>query len=232
MGYANGDRTFFLNSQNGSALFGKSNAGQIVIDPNKSGALIYSGNFWKNYTEDGLPDGYTYRTERYIPSGNGKGEGLLIDLSRPEIFFGNGNFYVTKNGFIHAANGGSIGGWKIETEEITDSKGNTSKHRVLHSDISKSNGRITLDSGILNEENDTVQGPGKIYSHTHDELTKSSIGFYLSSNGLSIGNRVKITNEGIMYLGAGAVVGERKHWIINGNTKSSYIAYAEDSEDL
>jgi len=51
LGYNNGTRTFFLNSKNGSALFGKSNQGQIIIDPtiNQEKAMIYSGNFWKEY---------------------------------------------------------------------------------------------------------------------------------------------------------------------------------------
>ena len=53
LGYANGDRTFFLNSKNGSAIFGKANKGQIVIDPTSkdedNDALLYSGNFWKEY---------------------------------------------------------------------------------------------------------------------------------------------------------------------------------------
>lgn len=238
LGYNAGTRTFFLNSKNGSALFGRSDQGQIVIDPSTSQkkAMIYSGNFWEEYNSDGdydgLPKSYTYRNSNYRPAGNAKkkdgkivGAGLLIDLTTPEIFFGTGNFYVTKDGYIHASAGGDLAGWKIGTEEITDSAGNKAKHSVLYSNISKSNGRITLDAGTLNEETGAVTGPGKIYSHSHDELTKAGNGFYLSYDGLSFGSKVKITNTGQMYLGTGAVAGTGKHWTIDGDSNKSYIAY-------
>ena len=245
LGYNAGTRTFFLNSKNGSALFGRSDQGQIVIDPSTSQkkAMIYSGNFWEEYNSDGdydgLPKSYTYRNSNYRPAGNAKkkdgkivGEGLLIDLTTPEIFFGTGNFYVTKDGYIHASAGGDLAGWKIGTEEITSNKAKA-KHSVLHSNISKSNGRITLDAGTLNEETGAVTGPGKIYSHSHDELTKTGNGFYLSYDGLSIGSKVKITNDGKAYFGSGAVAGTGQYWTINsgdadsstGATNRSYIAY-------
>jgi hypothetical protein len=55
LGYNSGKRSFFLNSKNGSALFGDSGQGQIVIDPSSSQkkAMLYSGNFWKEYNDDG-----------------------------------------------------------------------------------------------------------------------------------------------------------------------------------
>jgi len=127
LGYSAGSRTFFLNSKNGSALFGKSDQGQIVIDPSagQKKALIYSGNFWKEYNSDGdydgLPKNYTYRNEKYKPIGNANKTGLLIDLTTPEIFFGTGNFYVTKDGYIHASAGGDIGGWKIDNHSLYSS---------------------------------------------------------------------------------------------------------------
>ena len=246
LGYNAGTRTFFLNSNNGSALFGRSDQGQIVIDPSTSQrkAMIYSGNFWEEYNSDGdydgLPKSYTYRNSNYRPAGNAKkedgkivGAGLLIDLTTPEIFFGTGNFYVTKDGYIHASAGGDLAGWKIGTEEITDSAGNKAKHSVLHSNISKSNGRITLDAGTLNEETGAVTGPGKIYSHSHDELTKTGNGFYLSYDGLSIGSKAKLTNTGVMYIGNGAVAKggseDGNYWTIDGNSNKSYIAYGGTS---
>ena len=202
--------------------------------------MIYSGNFWEKYNSDGdydgLPESYVYRNDYYRPAGNAKkkdekivGAGLLIDLTTPEIFFGTGNFYVTKDGYIHASAGGDLAGWKIRTEEITDSAGNKAKHSVLRSNIPKSNGRITLDAGTLNEETGTVTGPGKIYSHSHDELTKTGNGFYLSYDGLSIGSKAKLTNTGVMYIGNGAVakggLEDGNYWTINGNNSRSYISY-------
>ena len=229
LGYNAGTRTFFLNSNNGSALFGRSDQGQIVIDPSISQrkAMIYSGNFWEEYNSDGdydgLPKSYTYRNSNYRPAGNAKkedgkivGAGFLIDLTTPEIFFGTGNFYVTKEGYIHAAAGGDIGGWEID------------KHS-LYSNIAAGSGRITLDAGTYDEETNKVTGPGKIYSHNHDSLTNTGTGFYLSYDGLSFGSKTKITNTGQMYLGTGAVAGTGKHWTIDGDSNKSYIAYGGTS---
>ena len=222
LGYNAGTRTFFLNSKNGSALFGRSDQGQIVIDPSTSQkkAMIYSGNFWKEYNSDGdydgLPRNYTYRNNKYQPTGNANKAGLLIDLTTPEIFFGTGNFYVTKEGYIHAAAGGDIGGWKID------------KHS-LYSNIATDSGRITLDAGTYNEETNTVTGPGKIYSHNHNSLINTGTGFYLSYDGLSFGSKAKITNTGQMYLGTGAVAGTGRHWTIDGDSDKSYIAYGGTS---
>lgn len=232
LGYANGDRTFFLNSKNGSAIFGKANKGQITIDPVADRGVIYSGNFWKadNYNQNGLPKKYNYRNfpdeeeknkegfnqndekyfkpdEKYINK-----EGLIIDLSTPEIYFGTGNFYVTADGYLHAAGGGDIAGWQISDTTLK----------------SKSGG-ITLDSS------------GKIYSGEHNSLnTYNKTGFYLSQEGLSIGKSMKITKDGTMFLGKDAVQGgnnsssdaPRDYWTIGYEKKDgepdgpTYISYA------
>lgn len=219
LGYANGDRTFFLNSKNGSAIFGKTNKGQITIDPVADRGVIYSGNFWKadNYNQNGLPKKYNYRNfpdeeernkegfnqndekyfepdEKYINK-----EGLIIDLTTPEIYFGTGNFYVTKDGYIHAKGGGNIAGWQIKDTALQ----------------SKSGG-ITLDSS------------GKVYSGTHSSLTKTSDGFYLAADGLSIGHQVKIEKDGIMYLGKNAVSqAYDNYWTIDGSDAGSYISFGK-----
>jgi len=45
-GYHENIQTMFLNAEDGSAIFGKSGTGQIIIDPNENGAgLIYSTNY-------------------------------------------------------------------------------------------------------------------------------------------------------------------------------------------
>ncbi len=218
LGYNKGDRTFFLNSKNGSALFGKPDQGQIIIDPSSSmkKALLYSGNFWKEYNSDGdydgMPKSYTYRDSYYRPTGNANKAGLLIDLTTPEIYFGTGNFYVTKDGYIHAQAGGDIGGWKIDNHS-------------LYSNVAAANGRITLDAGTYNATTGVVTGPGKIYSHSHSTLTNTGTGFYLSCDGLSFGSKVKIKNTGQMYIGNGAVAGSGKYWTIDGDSSKSYIAY-------
>ena len=231
LGIDSGDRTFFLNSQNGSAIFGKNNNGQIIIDPHSDKAMLYSGNFWEdsNYdTQTGLPKNYKYRNDNYKPSNICKKEGMIIDLTTPEIYFGSGNFYVNSEGHIHAAGGGDIGGWVVDNHS-------------LYSNIKTTEGRITLDAGTYNEETNTVTGPGKIYSHNHNSLDANNTGFYLSSDGLSIGRKVKIDDDGIMYLGRNAVENGgkpnvegqsqllRNYWTINGDDTRSFISYGGDT---
>jgi hypothetical protein len=59
LGYNHGNQTFLLNSENGSAILGSQGKGQIIIDPhNQEKAMLYSGNFWKEYDVDGLPKTY------------------------------------------------------------------------------------------------------------------------------------------------------------------------------
>lgn len=217
-GYSKGERTFFLDSKTGGALFGKNNGGRIIIDPTNKQALIYSGNFWENYNkETNFPSTYTYRDSNYKPSGNAKkdektgkitGDGMLINLTEPEIFFGKGYFYVNKDGFMHAAGGGDIAGWKIGNDEF-------------------GNGELTGGQIHLNKS-------GKIYSRKHDELNKKESGFYLGGDGLAIGEKFVATNSGALRLGTDAWKGnedldkdanKRKYWIINGKEDgNSYIA--------
>ena len=77
MGYVQGQRSLFLNAEDGSAIFGKAGAGQIVINPTSNQAQIYSGNY-----------------------STSKKTGLMIDLTTPKIKFGSGNFEVDANGNI------------------------------------------------------------------------------------------------------------------------------------
>lgn len=95
-GYNSGTRTLFLNSKDGSAIFGKSGNGQIIMDPKSKQALIYSSNYWKSYGEDGKPISYL--------DANKNKQGLLIDLTTPKIEYGNGNFSVNSNGNLKCVN--------------------------------------------------------------------------------------------------------------------------------
>ena len=190
LGYADGERTFFLNSDNGSAIFGKNNSGQIIIDPTANKALLYSGNFWdsKDYQENGLPK----RTQQ-------SGAGMIIDLSTPQIRFGNGKFKVNQNGQLHAAGGGDIANWTIGTKTLTG-------------------GKLTLDSAGKIYSN----------SHTSLTNTPDS-GFFISADGLSIGSKFKVNDTGQVYIGTGAVAGNGNHWTIDGDTSKSYIAYGNST---
>lgn len=216
-GYANGERSFFLNSENGSAIFGKAGNGQIVIDPNAEitkedqeqgsnalkqvGGLLYSSNFWKEYDINGLPINYKYRTNNYVPTQNTNKEGLLINLSEPEIFFGSGNFYVTKEGYLHASGGGDIAGWQIGKGILTT-------------------GNLTLDS--------TNQ---KIYSGEHEDLGSGKSGFYLASNGLSIGERFRVDSTGVLRLGRRAAHSDSDCWVVGYDNNGSYIKYESSNKN-
>lgn len=122
MGFYNGQRSFFLDSETGGAFFGPKGTGQIIIDPKQQEGLIYSYNFFdeKNYNVKGYPNNYNYKENSSIirKDNNGIGQGMIINLSEPQIYFGSGNFYVTKDGHIHAGGGGDIAGWKINDTQI------------------------------------------------------------------------------------------------------------------
>ena len=182
-GYNYGLETMFLNSEDGSASFGVPGAGQIIISPGNgtdSSATIYGGN----YNEE-------------------EGTGLIIDLTKPEIKFGSGNFSVSSEGYLVAKGGGSIAGWKIGEHILTAFS--TEEGNVL-----------TLDS--LNKS---------FYAFEHDTLENTEQGFYLGPDGLSIGSTIRIL-ENHMYIGN--VKQGVKHWTIAANGTNSFISYGFDKD--
>ena len=44
-GYNFGERTMFLNAEDGSAIFGKKGPGQIILDPAAEKAMLYSSAY-------------------------------------------------------------------------------------------------------------------------------------------------------------------------------------------
>ena len=110
MGYVQGQRSLFLNAEDGSAIFGVQEKGQIILDPKADKAYIYSNYFWKNYGQDGKPSNYG--------SGNENGQGLLIDLTTPAIRYGNGNFEGDANGNLTAKNANISGSITATSGEI------------------------------------------------------------------------------------------------------------------
>ena len=76
IGMYHGEQTLFLDAETGKSSFGKRGEGQIIIDPSSNEALIYGGNY---------VDGKS---------------GMMINLTKGSIEFGNGSFRVDENGLM------------------------------------------------------------------------------------------------------------------------------------
>ena len=195
LGYNHGQRTIFLDSEDGSATFGKLGNGQIILDPKTDKAMIYSYGFWKNYTNKNKPTNYS--------SSNYNGQGLLIDLTTPEIRFGSGNFIVNKEGHITAKGGGTIAGWNIDDTKI-----------YSEANVSGSNPKITMDSSLAS-----------IYSNNKNSMISTQNGFYIGSDGFALGayssskghNPFQVNNEGVLFSNSGSIGG----FTISDNTLTS-----------
>lgn len=128
MGYDHGVRSIFMDAETGKTVLGKNNAGQIKIDPSLV-VKTSTQTSWDNAKEAGLlySNNYILPTETDITNGTNKGKkgitlnvqtykpgnGMIIDLSTPQIGFGSGHFYLSKEGNIHASGDGDIAGWRI-----------------------------------------------------------------------------------------------------------------------
>lgn len=201
-GYDRGQRTLFLNAENGAAIFGKLGSGQMTIDPTQNRALLYSYDFWKSnlYQENGLVNSSAYiynsTTNKYAGQND---SGMLIDLTTPRIIFGSGNFRVDPDGHIHAKGGGEIAGWNIDDTKLysTAKVGN--------------NPKITIDSSIA-----------AIYSNNKTSMTDTKNGFYIGSDGFALGaynstkghNPFQVNSEGSLFSNSGSIGG----YTIDDNT--------------
>jgi len=89
-----------------------------------------------------------------------------------------------------------------------------------------------LDDHLTSDTNSiTLHSNGTLYSGSHSALANTSNGFYIGSDGLSIGSKFKVTATGELAIGNGATAGNSKHWKINGDSSRSYIAYGDSSND-
>lgn len=181
LGYSDGDRTFFLNSANGSAIFGKAGKGQLIIDPNQNKALLYSSNFWKASAYDpvtGLPE---------ISASNESGDsGLLIDLTTPEIRFGNGKFKVGADGKVIAteasisgnivANSLTVG---AKNATISGWKGSDATLEAILNDLSVAAQTTSKIETWVSNENPAI------WPSTQNEAHKGDLWFYNGTTELS-----------------------------------------------
>lgn len=209
LGYNHGQRTIFLDSEDGSATFGKLGNGQIILDPKTDKAMIYSYGFWKNYTNKNKPTNYG--------SSNYNGQGLLIDLTTPEIRFGSGNFIVNKEGHITAKGGGTIAGWNIDDDALfTGTKNSNSNVQISSKNFSRtingtnrddwrmafsnnfgvsSGGVMHATSGIIGSGTNKItlgksSGDGAqsaIYSGSKSAFAAAANGFYVGNDGIALG---------------------------------------------
>lgn len=91
LGYSHGEQSLFLDAESGGAIFGKgSQGGQMIIDPKANKSMLYSHNYWKNYNDKGFPLNYD--------NANKNEQGMVIDLTTPEIVFGSRRCKISSEG--------------------------------------------------------------------------------------------------------------------------------------
>ena len=88
LGMSHGEQSLFISAEDGSAVFGKSGSGQIILDPTSDAAMLYSMGYWKEYnSQTGLPLNYTKTNQKY--------KGALINLTESYIHLGENVYQVT-----------------------------------------------------------------------------------------------------------------------------------------
>lgn len=178
-----------MNADNGSAIFGKKtadkNSGQIILDPSNNKALLFSSNYFDNYKEDGLPSSYSKPSETYEKDGQTYYyQGMLIDLTTPQIRFRSGKFEVNSEGHLTAKGGGSIAGWNISDTQLKSY-----------------NDTVILNSGAK-EDNDIVFKAGSKFEVKADGTLTATNGTFsgsISASSISGGtiNGTEITGSTI-----------------------------------
>ena len=140
-GFHEGARSFFISADDGKIILGKSNSGQIILDPaSKNGAIIRSGNYDNTghtsiecirQTSNGTNEKYTFDSSDGMLTSSlngGNAAGMIINFDIPYIHFGNGNFAVTPEGYLIAHGGGSIAGWNIGENRLYKDNVGMSSH--------------------------------------------------------------------------------------------------------
>ena len=182
-GYSKGIRSIFLDATSGKATFGVSGAGQIIIDPSDSSAKLQSGN-------------YSLANK----------EGMLIDLTTPEIRFGNGSFHLHSNGTLYtsklkAENGGTIGGWNIGMDTLYGGSGNNqigiSSNSSKYAFFAGANNSSGTDAKFRVGHNGSIYAEyGTIGGWSIDKYTLSANNITIDSRGSISGPKWNINNSG------------------------------------
>jgi hypothetical protein len=130
---------------------------------------------------------------------------MMIDLTTPEIKFGNGNFSVNSSGHLTAKGGGSIAGWNIGNSTLSASgitinaNGNISGDGAGGGSWSIDRGHATFNSatvtGTITTGNLTATG-GTIGGWNISGTTLSAGSTTLSNNGTITCNNLYANNSG------------------------------------
>lgn len=159
MGFHNGERSFFLKSDDGSAIFGKNGSGQIKIIPTaengKPQAVITGGLYPKD--NDGNPSG------------------MEINLSAPSITYGSKKFSVNKDGILTCTDA-NINGW-FSAKSSYNEEGYNNSYNI---NFSKDKSEITMSQTKNNNTNVTIIKPG--YFKTGSDKENEDNSSYLKYN--------------------------------------------------
>ena len=245
-GYNYGIQTMFLNSRNGSASFGETGAGQIILDPSDKKAIIKSGNYNNSNSNEIFVR--VYQNVDYSSNSNPS------ELAYWEYVLNNDSsayIYVETTDTRPIANKAYYkktdikGGMLIDltTPEIKFGTGNFSVTKEGHI-TAKGGGTIAgweiddnnLYSKATNQNKITIHsgdGTGHweesvyiydypcIFSGTHNKIDSSTTGFYLGPNGLSICNstrsRLELSTSGDPKIFSG------NHNELSSTTKGFYL---------
>ena len=175
MGLSHGERSFFLNSEDGSAVFGKNGSGQIKFipaDKNKKPQAIITGG-------------------SYLES-EGNGKGMEINLSAPSITYGNHKFMVKEDGTLtcHDAN---IYGW-FSAEEEYEEDGYKNSYNI---NFLEKKSLIRMSQSKNTTTNETIIKPGyfKVGSKNEDENNPFISYFKYDNNEVDIKGNFKCSFE-------------------------------------
>ena len=149
MGYKGGVRTIFLDAETGKAEFGRAGAGQIQLHPGD----------YNSETHEFTQSDATIRGGAYDPD---KGTGMQINLTNPEIRWGNENFIVTPEGQLKAKNvllegiyatkEGAIGPWLFDDFGMAKTDGEVVEDII--EDVFDGSFNPTNDYTIVTDEED------------------------------------------------------------------------------
>lgn len=215
-GYNAGERTFGLDATDGSAYFGAAGSGQIQIIPateQNASSLIQSGSYTSS---EGMRICLAGTPSEEIGVLQPTVQGVTFNFTEgPYVKWGNGNFWVDKNGYLKAQ-AGVIAGFTITNQAITKESDN---YLVKMQDPAQhTNGDFLI---VKNKTDNTwpfiVRADGTLTA------TKATITGKITANtgsigGWTIGNSSLHTSNNALYLGTTGITAT-----IGGTSRSNLV---------